>query len=63
MTHEYELVGVSPGPPIAKATDKTYYEIPSPQPPPTILLSVAPPSGEDVGVAKERVCIATFQIT
>ena len=56
-------MGVSPGPPIAKATDKTYYEIPSPQPLPTILLSVALPSGEDVGVAKERVCMATFQIT
>ena len=35
LTHEYELVGVSPGPPIAKATDKTYYEIPS--------LSLSPP--------------------
>ena len=50
-SHEYELVGVSPGtaPPIA---DKTY-EMPSPpshQPLPTIPLSVAPPTG---GGAKE----------
>ena len=56
-SHEYELVGVSPGtaPPIAKAADKTY-EMPSPpshQPLPAIPLSVAPPTGGDVGVAKE----------
>ena len=56
-SHEYELVGVSPGtgPPVAKAADKTY-EMPSPpshQPLPTIPLSVAPPTGGDVGVAKE----------
>ena len=56
-SHEYELVGVSPGtgPPVAKAADKTY-EMPSPpshQPLPTIQLSVAPPTGGDVGVARE----------
>ena len=53
-SHEYELVGVSPGAG-AKAADKTY-EMPSPpsrQPLPTIPLSVAPPTGRDVGVAKE----------
>ena len=53
-SHENELVGVSPGtaPPIA---DKTY-EMPSPpshQPLPVIPLSVAPPTGGNVGVAKE----------
>ena len=56
-SHECELVGVSPGtaPPIAEAADKTY-EMPSPpshQPLPAIPLSVAPPTGGDVGVAKE----------
>ena len=56
-SHEYELVDVSPGtgPLVAKAADKTY-EMPSPpfhQPLPTIPLSVAPPTGGDVGVAKE----------
>ena len=56
-SHEYELVGVSPGtaPPIAKAADKTYL-MPSPpshQPLPAIPLPVAPPTGGDVGVAKE----------
>ena len=56
-SHEYELVDVSPGtaPPIAKAADKTY-EMPSPpshQPLPAIPQSVAPPTGGDVGVAKE----------
>ena len=53
-SHEYELVGVSPGT-VAKAADKTY-EMPSPpshQPLPTIPLSVAPLPGGDVGVAKE----------
>ena len=53
-SHEYELVGVSPGtgPPIAMAADKTY-EMPSPpshRPLPAIPLSVAPVTG---GVAKE----------
>ena len=52
-----ELVGVSPGtaPPIAKAADKTYEmsSPPSHQPLPAIPLSVAPPTGGDVGVAKE----------
>ena len=53
----YELVDVSPGtdPLVAKAADKTY-EIPSPpscQPLPTIPLSVAPPTGGDVSVAKK----------
>ena len=42
--HEYELVGVSPG-----ATPSP----PSCQPLPTIPLSVAPPTGAGVGVAKE----------
>ena len=42
---EYELVGVSPG---------TMPSPPSRQPLPTIPLSVAPPTGVDVGVAKER---------
>ena len=56
--HEYELVGVSPGtaPPIAKAADKTY-EKPAPlshQPLPAIPLSVALPTGGDMGVARER---------
>ena len=65
-SHEYELVGVSPGtvPPIAKAADKTY-EMPSPPSLPDIPLSVAPPTGGDVGVAKEggrgkRVCMTTI---
>ena len=57
MTKQGGQVGVSPGtvPPIAKAADKTY-EMPSPpshQPLPAIPLSVAPPTGGDVGVAKE----------
>ena len=52
-------MGVSPGtaPPITKAADKTY-EMPSPpshQPLPAIPLSVAPPTGGDVDVAKEGV--------
>ena len=56
--HEYELVGVSPGtaPPITKAADKTY-EMPAPlshQPLPAIPLSVALPTGGDMGVARER---------
>ena len=53
-SHEYELVGVSlrTGPPTAKAADKTSSP-PSHQPLPTILLSVAPPTGGAVGVAKE----------
>ena len=44
-SHEYELVGVSPG---------TMPSPPSRQPLPTIPLSVAPPTGVGVGVAKER---------
>ena len=50
-------MGVSPGtaPPIAKAADKTYEmsSPPSHQPLPAIPLSVAPPTGGYVGVAKE----------
>ena len=63
-SQEYELVGVSSeiGPPVAKAADKTY-EMPSPpscQPLPTIPLSVAPPTGGDVGVAKEGEAEAVY---
>ena len=43
-SHEYELVGVSPG---------TMPSPPSHQPLPTIPLSGAPPTGVGVGVAKE----------
>ena len=53
---EYEMVGGSQGTCTLVAKDKTC-EIPSPpscQPLPTIPLSVAPPTGGDVGVAKER---------
>ena len=56
-SHVYELVGLSQvtGPPIAKAADKTYEmpSLPSHQPLPTIPLSMFPPTGGDVGVAKE----------
>ena len=44
-SHEYELVGVSPG---------TMPSPPSHQPLPTIPLSVAPPTGVGVGVGKEN---------
>ena len=53
---EYEVVSVPPetNPPLAQ----TAYEIPSlppsHQPLPAIPLPVAPPTGEDVGVAKEE---------
>ena len=53
---EYEMVGVSQGTGTLVAKDKTC-EIPSPpscQPLPTIPLSVAPPTGGDVGMAEER---------
>ena len=52
--HEYEPVGVtaSTDPPITMAADEIY-EMPSPQPLPTIPLSVTPPTGGDVGVARE----------
>ena len=52
-SHEYEVVDVSQG---TEAADETY-EMPSPpscQPLPTIPLSVAPPTGGDVGVVEER---------
>ena len=56
---KYDLVEFFPGnvTPIAVAADEMY-EIPFPpswtsRPLPTILLSVAPPTGEDVGVAIE----------
>ena len=58
-SHEYELVGVSPGTSpllLRLQTRHNYYKVPSPpshQPLPTIPLSVAPPTGRHVGVAKE----------